>query len=34
MTLASYNEFGNVPSVFILWNSLKSIGVSYSLKVW
>ena len=34
VTVASQNEFGNVPSVSILWNSLKSIGISSSLKVW
>ena len=32
--MASYNEIGNVPSVSLLWNSLKSIGISSSLKVW
>jgi hypothetical protein len=26
--------FGNVPSVFILWNNLRSIGISLSLKFW
>lgn len=28
------SEFGRVPSVYILWNNLSSIGVSSSLKVW
>lgn len=33
MTVAFYNEFGNVSSVSVLWNSLRqSIGIS-SLKV-
>jgi hypothetical protein len=26
ITVASYNELGSIPSVSILWNSLKSIG--------
>jgi hypothetical protein len=34
VTVVSYNELGSVPSVSILWNSLRSMGVSYSLKVW
>jgi hypothetical protein len=33
VTVASQNEFGNVPSVSILWNSLRCIG-NTSLKVW
>jgi hypothetical protein len=33
ITVASQNEFGSVPSVSILWNSLKSIGIRFSLKV-
>ena len=32
--VASWKELGSVPSVSILWNSLKSIGVNSSLKVW
>jgi len=31
--VASENELGSVPSVTILRNSLKSIGIRYSLKV-
>jgi hypothetical protein len=31
--VASYYELGRVPSVSILWNSLKSIGIKFSLKV-
>jgi hypothetical protein len=34
VTLASYNEFGSVPSLFISWKSLGSIGVSFSLQFW
>jgi hypothetical protein len=30
---ASWNQFGNVASICILWNSLRSTGISY-LKVW
>jgi hypothetical protein len=33
VTVASENEFGSVPSISLLWNSLKNIGISYSLKV-
>jgi hypothetical protein len=33
VTMALYNEFGSVPSVSILWNSLKSIGIRSYLKV-
>jgi hypothetical protein len=32
VTLASYKELGSVPSVSILRNSLKSIGISSSLR--
>jgi hypothetical protein len=32
--LASYNEFGSIPSLSILWNRLANIGISFSLKVW
>jgi hypothetical protein len=32
--VASQNELGSVPFISILWNSLWSIGVSSSLKVW
>jgi hypothetical protein len=32
--VAAYNELGSVPSVSIFWNSLKSIGIKYSLNVW
>jgi hypothetical protein len=32
--LASLNKFGSVPSVSILWNSLRSIGINSSLKGW
>jgi hypothetical protein len=28
--VASHNELGSVPSVYILWNSLKSIGIRSS----
>jgi hypothetical protein len=31
--VASENELGSVPSVSILWNGLKSIGIRSSLKV-
>jgi hypothetical protein len=31
--LASLNELGTVPSVSILWNSLRRIGIRSSLKV-
>jgi hypothetical protein len=31
--VASWNELGRVPSGFILWNSLKNIGIRPSLKV-
>jgi hypothetical protein len=34
LIVASWNELGSVPSVSILWNSLKNIGIRYSLKVW
>jgi hypothetical protein len=33
VTVASWNELDSVPSVSILWNSLKSIGNRCSLKV-
>ena len=29
-TVTSWNEFGSVPSVFILWNSLRNIGINSS----
>jgi hypothetical protein len=32
MAMSSDNELGSVPSVSILWNNLKSIGISSSLK--
>jgi hypothetical protein len=32
--VASLNELGSVPSVSILWNSLKSTGIRSSLKIW
>jgi hypothetical protein len=31
--VASYNELGRVPSVSILWNCLRRIGIKSSLKV-
>jgi hypothetical protein len=31
--VASWNELGRVPSVSILWNTLRSIGIRSSLKV-
>jgi hypothetical protein len=31
--VTSLNELGRDPSVSILWNSLKSVGISSSLKV-
>jgi hypothetical protein len=31
--VALYNELGRVPSVSILWNSLRRIGIRSSLKV-
>jgi hypothetical protein len=31
--LTSYNELGRIPSVSILWNSLRRIEIRYSLKV-
>jgi hypothetical protein len=34
VTVASEKEFGRIPLVSILWNSLRRIGVSSSLKVW
>ena len=34
VTVALQDVFGNVHSVSILWNYLRSIGVSSSLKVW
>ena len=34
ITVASYNELGNVLSVSILWNNLRNIDANYSLKVW
>ena len=34
VTVISWNEFGLVPSAFILWNNLRSIIISSSLKVW
>jgi hypothetical protein len=34
VTVSSQNDLGSIPSVFILWNSLRSIGVSSSLKLW
>jgi hypothetical protein len=33
LTMASENKLGNVPSVSILWNSLKSTDIRSSLKV-
>ena len=33
VTVASQNEFGDIPFVSILWNYLWSIGISSSLKV-
>jgi hypothetical protein len=33
VTGASENELGSVPSVSILWDSLKSIGIRSSLQV-
>jgi hypothetical protein len=33
VTVASYNELDRIPFLFILWNSLKSIGIRSSLKV-
>jgi hypothetical protein len=33
MTVPSENEFGNVPYVSILWNSLRMIDIISSLKV-
>jgi hypothetical protein len=32
VTVTSYNELDNVPSVAILWNSLRSIGIISSSK--
>jgi hypothetical protein len=34
VTVISWNKFGSVPSLPILWNSLRSIGISFSLKDW
>ena len=34
VTVASWNDFGNVSSVSFLGNSLRNIGISSSLKVW
>jgi hypothetical protein len=31
--VVSYNELGKVPSVSILWNSLRRVGIRSSLKV-
>jgi hypothetical protein len=33
VTATSKNEFGSIPSVSILWNSLSSVNISSSLKV-
>jgi hypothetical protein len=33
VTVASENEFNNVPSVSILWSRLRSSGISASLKI-
>jgi hypothetical protein len=33
VTVASKNELGSVPSVSILWSSLKSTGIRSSLKI-
>jgi hypothetical protein len=33
VTVASSNELGKVPSLSILWNSLKSIGIRSSLNI-
>ena len=33
VTVASQKELGRVPSVFISWNSLRTIGIRSSLKV-
>ena len=32
--VASYNEFGNIPSFSVFWNSLRKIGITFSLYVW
>jgi hypothetical protein len=34
VTVALQIEFGNVPSVYFLWNSLRSIDISSPLTVW
>jgi hypothetical protein len=34
VTVATYDEFTNVPSVSILWNTLWNLGIRSSLKVW
>jgi hypothetical protein len=34
VTVASQNELGSVHPVPILWNILRSTGISSSLKVW
>ena len=32
--VASWNEFGNVPSSAIFWKSFRKIGISSSLNIW
>jgi hypothetical protein len=34
ITLTSYKKLGNVQSVSILWNNLRSIGINSSLNIW
>jgi hypothetical protein len=34
VTVASYNKLGNVSSVSVLKNNLRSFAINYSLKVW
>ena len=34
VTVASLNELGSVPSVSVVQNSLRSVGISSSLKIW
>ena len=34
VTVASQDELGHVPSVSVLWNSLRSVSAKSSLKIW
>jgi hypothetical protein len=32
--LDSLNDFGSVPSLYVLWNNLRDTGISSPLKIW